>query len=188
MDLFWPPSGRALRLRRLPGELQYAGQDFERERASMSEAPVFSRRLLLGWIAGAVVIFAASLFLMGQKEESGPDSSGASTYSRSAIGHAGIAEILQRLDIPVVKSTSNSLERLSSSGGVLVIAEPRANLQSEESIRTLLKADRILFVLPKWFGFPSDQRPGWVREVRERPMVEAHWALSLVAPRADVVR
>jgi len=153
----------------------------------MSDAPIFSRRLLIGWIAGAVVIFAISLFLIGQKEEAGPDSVGASTYSRSAIGHAGIAEILQRLNIPVIKSTSNSLERLSS-GGLLVIAEPRANLQSEESIRTLLKADRILLVLPKWFGFPSEQRPGWVSEVRERPIVEARWALSLVAPRAEVVR
>ena len=60
----------------------------------MSDAPIFSRKLMLGWIAGAVVIFAASVYLMGSKEYVGPDNAGASTYSRSAIGHAGIAEVL----------------------------------------------------------------------------------------------
>ena len=30
----------------------------------MNGEPVFSRRLLIGWVAGAVVIFAVSLYLM----------------------------------------------------------------------------------------------------------------------------
>jgi hypothetical protein len=115
----------------------------------MSGEPVFSRRLLIGWGAGAVVIFAVSLYLMGAGDVSAPDSVGASTFSRSAIGHAGIAEVLQRLGIPVVKSRYNSLEKLAP-GSVLVIAEPRPARQSEEEIRTLLKADTILLVLPKW--------------------------------------
>ena len=34
----------------------------------MSDEPVFSRRLLIGWIAGAVVVFAVSLYLMGAGE------------------------------------------------------------------------------------------------------------------------
>jgi hypothetical protein len=153
----------------------------------MSDQPIFSRKVLIGWIVAAVVIFAASLYLMGATEHTGPDSTGASTYSRSAIGHAGIAEVLQRLDIPVVKSSSNSLERLSS-GGVLVIAEPQRVRQSEEATRTLLRATTVLLVLPKWFGVPSDQRPGWVRHVGERPLNDARWVLNLVAPRAEVVR
>ena len=60
----------------------------------MNGEPVFSRRLLIGWIAGATVVFAISLYLMGAGEVTGPDSTGASTFSRSAIGHAGIAEVL----------------------------------------------------------------------------------------------
>ena len=105
----------------------------------MSAEPVFSRRLLIGWIAGAVAVFALSLYLMGAGEMSGIDSTGPGTFSRSAIGHAGIAEVLQRLGFPVVKSQYNSLEKLSP-GSVLVIAEPRPGRQSEEAIRTLLKA------------------------------------------------
>ena len=154
----------------------------------MNGEPVFSRRLFMGWIAGAVVLFALSLFLMGSSgEQTGVDSTGASTFSRSAIGHAGIAEVLTRLGIPVVKSRYNSLEKLSD-GSVLVIAEPRTARQSEEEIRTLLKADNILLVLPKWIGLPSKQTDGWLRHVVERLSGEPQWALRLVAPRADVVR
>jgi len=154
----------------------------------MNGEPVFSRRLFMGWIAGAVVLFAVSLFLMGGGGElSGPDSTGASTFSRSAIGHAGIAEVLNRLGISVVKSRYNSLEKLSD-GSVLVIAEPQPARQSEEEIRNLLKADTILLVLPKWAGLPSQRTDGWLRDVRERFTGDAQWALRLVAPRGEVVR
>jgi hypothetical protein len=153
----------------------------------MSGEPVFSPRLLIGWIAGAVVIFAISLYLMGGGELAGPDTTGASTFSRSAIGHAGIAEVLSRLGIPVVKSRYNSLGKLSP-GGVLVIAEPRVARQSEQEMRSLLKASTILLVLPKWTGVPSEQTHGWLRQVEERLSAEPQWALRLVAPRAEVVR
>ncbi len=153
----------------------------------MSDAPTFSRKLLLGWIAGAVVIFAASMYLMGAKEHEGPDNTGASTFSRSAIGHAGLFDVLQRLDIPAIKSTSNSLDRLER-GGVLVLAEPRASVGADDAMGRLLKAERILLVLPKWAGLRSEQHPGWLREVRQRTVAAALSAVMLVAPRADVVR
>jgi hypothetical protein len=153
----------------------------------MTEEPVFSSRLLAGWIAVAVVIFAISLYFMGAGERGGPDSVGPSTFSRSAIGHAGIAEVLQRLGIPVEKSQYASLDK-ASPGSVLVIAEPRPSGQSEEAIRTLLKASTILLVLPKWTGQPSEQNVGWLREVGERSPADARWALNLVAPRGEVVR
>jgi hypothetical protein len=153
----------------------------------MNGEPVFPRRLLIGWIAGAVVVFAISLYFMGGGELSGPDSVGPSTFSRSAIGHAGIAEVLQQLSIPVVKSRSSSLEKLSP-GSVLVIAEPRPSGQAEDAIRALLNASTILLVLPKWTGEPSDQKAGWLREVAERSPYDAQWALNLVAPRGNVER
>jgi hypothetical protein len=153
----------------------------------MNGEPVFSRRLLIGWIVGAVVVFAISLYFMGGGELGGPDSVGPSTFSRSAIGHAGIADVLAQLAIPVVKSRSSSLDKLGS-GSVLVIAEPRRNGQSEDAIRTLLKASTILLVLPKWTGQASEQKSGWLREVEERPLLDAQWALNLIAPRGEVVR
>jgi hypothetical protein len=153
----------------------------------MSGEPIFSRRLMLGWIVGAVVVFAISLYFMGGGELGGPDSVGPSTFSRSAIGHAGVAEVLTQLGIPVVKSRSSSLEKLGA-GSVLVIAEPRRTGASEDAVRTLLKARTILMVLPKWTGLPSEQKSGWLREVTEGPTLDAQWALALVAPRGEVVR
>ena len=149
-------------------------------------APIFSRKLMLGWIAGAVVIFAASLYLMGSKEYEGPESAGASTFSRSAIGHAGIFDVLQRLDIPVIKSLSNSMEKVGA-GDVLVLAEPRASFRQDDLI-SKLKAERVLLVLPKWVGLPSDRHPGWVREVRGRGTTDPSSVVSLVASRMEVVR
>jgi hypothetical protein len=148
---------------------------------------VFSRRLLIGWSAGAIAVFALSLFFLGGVEVSGPDPTGPSTYSRSAIGHAGIAELLQRLDLPVVKSAHNSLEKLSP-GSVLVIAEPRPGGESEQSVRALLSAETVLLVLPKWTGQPSQQRTGWIRNAQQRFVGDAEWAATLVAPRAQLVR
>jgi hypothetical protein len=134
-----------------------------------------------------VVIFAASLYLMGAKGQEGPDSTGPSTFSRSAIGHAGIFDVLQRLDIPVIKSSSNSLGRLGR-GGVLVLAEPDASLRKDDAIGQLLKTEKVLFVLPKWMGLPSQQNPGWLQAVRQRSIADPQWAVRLVAPRVDVVR
>jgi hypothetical protein len=149
-------------------------------------APIFSRKLMLGWIAGAVVIFAVSLYLMGSKDHEGPEAAGASTYSRSAIGHAGIFDVLQRLDIPVIKSLSNSMEKVGA-GGVLVLAEPRASFRQDDLI-SKLKAERVLLVLPKWVGLPSDRHPGWVREVRARGTSDPSSVVDLVASRMEVVR
>ncbi len=64
----------------------------------MSGQSVFSPRLLIGWIAAAIAIFAVSLYFMthGESKKIGSDTIGPSTFSRSAIGYAGIAETLQR--------------------------------------------------------------------------------------------
>jgi hypothetical protein len=137
----------------------------------MSDAPIFSRRLLMAWIAGAIVVFAISMFFLGAGEVANPESIGASTFSRSAIGHAGIAEVLQQLGIPTVKSRYNSLDRLGP-GGVLVLAEPRRT-QSDAEIGKLLTAPTTLLVLPKWTGQPSEQTEGWLREAKERPLDDA---------------
>jgi hypothetical protein len=152
----------------------------------MSE-PTFPGRLLIGWIAGAVLVFAISLYFMGRGEPGGDDSAGPSTFSRSAIGYEGIAEVLRQLAVPVVKSRSSSLEKLSP-GSVLVIAEPQHTPQTEETIRALLKAPAILLVLPKWIGVPSEQKPGWLQRAAPAPLGDARWTLNLVAPRGEVLR
>jgi hypothetical protein len=153
----------------------------------MSDQPVFSLRALIGWVAAAVIIFAISLYFMGGGQLTDPEGYDTNTYSRSAVGHAGIAAVLQRQNIPVVKSQSNSLDKLTR-GSLLVIAEPTPARQSEEIIRTLLKADTILIVLPKWIGNRDPKKPEWLREVRQRNISDSEWTLRLVVPRGEVIR
>ncbi len=153
----------------------------------MSGEPVFSRRLLIGWIAGAVAVFTATLYFMGGNESGGVDLSGPNTYSPSAVGHEGLADVLEQLAIPVVKSRSGSLDKLST-GSVLVIAEPKRGAESEAEIRALLKARTVLLVLPKWNGLPSLRKPGWIDAVELASLPTPQWALGLVAPRGEVSR
>ncbi len=150
----------------------------------MTGGSILSQRLLIGWIVAAVLTFVLSLYFMGNSEQS-TDTIGASTYSRSAIGYAGIADVLQRLDMPVVKSRYDSLGKFTP-GSVLVIAEPLPGAKTEETMRTLLKADTVLLILPKWIGQPSSSTPGWIGEATpvDRPIAE--WSLHLVAPKADL--
>lgn len=153
----------------------------------MTQNSFFSPRLLLGWIVAAIITFAVSLYLMGSSGDLGADTTGPSSFSRSAIGYAGLAAVLQQLGIDVVKSREDSLDKLTSDG-VLVIAEPRPSVKTERIVRTLLSADAILLVLPKWTGLPSRQKPEWLGAAQLLPSAEAAWALHLVAPQADVAQ
>ncbi|MGA8616117.1 MAG: DUF4350 domain-containing protein [Xanthobacteraceae bacterium] len=152
----------------------------------MKSDSIFSPRLLAVWIVGAMLVFAITLYFMGS-EDQGTNTVGPSTFSRSAIGYAGIAEVLQQLDITVKKSRYDSLSKVTT-GSVLVIAEPLPGANTEATIRTLLKADSILLVLPKWTGSPSAQKAAWLGEAALLPMAEVDWVLNLVAPQADALQ
>jgi hypothetical protein len=145
---------------------------------------ILSQRLLIAWITAAVLTFLLSLYFMGSNVQ-GNDTVGASAFSHSAIGYAGIADLLQKLDLPVVKSRSDSLGSVTP-GGVLVIAEPLPGAKNEEIMRTLLKADTILLILPKWIGQQSESKPAWISEATRLDTDVSAWALHLVAPKADV--
>jgi hypothetical protein len=152
----------------------------------MNSDSIFSPRLLTVWIVGAVLVFAVTLYFMGGNDQ-GNNTVGPSTYSRSAIGYAGIADVLQQLGITVIKSRYDSLGKVTS-GSVLVIAEPLPGVKTEAAVRTLLKADSILLVLPKWTGEPSTRKPAWLGDATQLPLSDVDWALHLVAPQADAVQ
>ncbi len=132
----------------------------------MSERPVFSPKLLAAFAAVAIGAFALSLYFLSS-EKRGINDLGPTTYSRSAIGYAGLAELLRKLGIPFIKSESNSVKK--AKGGLLIVAEPRLLSKSDDTFRSLLAADRVLVVLPKWSGTRSRNRPSWVEKVTELP-------------------
>jgi len=113
----------------------------------MTDAPIFSRKLLLAVIAFAVVAFLLSLYLMG-REDYGADRNGPSSHSVSALGYAGIAEVLGQLGVPVIKSQRNPA--IQAESGVLIVAEPQLNLLPQAGVPVLPDADKTLLILPKW--------------------------------------
>lgn len=156
----------------------------------MNGTALFSRRLLIAWIGAALLIFATALYFMGGGggQKAGSDAVGPSTFSRSAIGYAGFAEILSRLGIPVVKSQYDALAKLTP-GGVLVIAEPPPRiLFSTETKDMLAKARAALLILPKWQGQESTTHAGWVTDASLVPEAAAASVLGLVASDAEVFR
>ncbi len=154
----------------------------------MSGVPIFSRRMLIGWIAAAAVTFAVALFFMtgGDSGKVDPSAVGPTTFSRSAIGYAGLVDILQRLDIPTVKSRFDALTKLSP-GSVLVIAEPLPNLQLD-AVRTVDAAPTALLILPKWAGTPSREHRGWIGTADLFPDTIPGWALTIEAGGGEIVR
>lgn len=125
----------------------------------------FSRTTL--WIVigvAAVSLVAAGVLTIIGDDLRDDTSAGADTSSRSAIGHRGLVELLERLDVPVVRSRNASAEKARR--GLLVVAEPQVtDAASRERLRAMVRdSARTLVVLPKWYG---RARPGeaWVDEV-----------------------
>jgi hypothetical protein len=127
----------------------------------MTSEGVFSGRLLGIWISVSVILLALSLYFMIRPQTTGPgiDDIGPGTFSRSALGHAGLAQMLERLGIRVVKSRYDSLRKLGDED-LLVIAEPEALGE----VQRLIDVDRVLLVLPKREGIPSRAHPGWIAD------------------------
>src|SRR5258705_6135979 len=118
----------------------------------MTTPPLFSPRVLTALAATIAVAFFGSLLLTGYggEAETG-DTVAANSYSRSAIGHAGLFEVLRNTGVRVVRSQNDTLAKLGSDG-VLVLAEPASSLAGDLHRPKLSITTAILLVLPKWRG------------------------------------
>lgn len=138
----------------------------------MSAPTVFSPKVMLGWIAAVAAAFALSIYLLAfgggdtQRNAVGP-----SAYSRSAIGYTGLAELLRRVGIPVVKARSGDV--VSTSRKLLILAEPPLLTAQEQGRYAFGDADRVLVILPKWRGYRSSSHSGWISEVTLLPIAFA---------------
>jgi hypothetical protein len=146
----------------------------------MSETQLFSPRVLLIWISALAAIFGLSLYLIAYGDGA-PEAQavGPSAFSRSAIGYAGLAELLRRANIPVVKKRIGSVSEDAKSS-LLIIAEPQASAQSEANGFALGRSASVLVILPKWTGVRDDRHRGWVKDVEAASEGEANWALSIL--------
>ncbi|MGP0088585.1 MAG: DUF4350 domain-containing protein [Xanthobacteraceae bacterium] len=153
----------------------------------MKDLGVFSPKTLAAWLAVAFVLFAGAVYFgVFGADNSNADTTGPSSFSRSAIGYAGFADIIRRLGVRVVKSRYASLSKVSPDG-VLIVAEPPPSLGSPQW-RSLITARRVLLVLPKWSGKPSESKPGWIEDAVTRPETTAQAVLQTAVANATIVR
>jgi hypothetical protein len=150
----------------------------------------FSRSTL--WVVTAVaaisLVVAVALTVLG----GGPStqrSAGADAYSRSAIGHRALVELLERLDVPVVVSRNSSADKAKH--GLLIIAEPHVDADDAAGLRlrkSLAGASRVLIVLPRWYGFARPGAP-WIDRAVQLPTDDVAAVLrALGSDPADVTR
>jgi hypothetical protein len=153
----------------------------------MATEEVFSRRVLFRWSLAAIAAFGAALYLAAHGDSEGSSSIGPIVESRSAFGFAGIADILEQLETPVVHTRYRSRDKLGS-GGVLVIAEPRIDPRRLTMANKILSAKAILLILPKWIGEESESHAGWVGKAELSPGLAVQAVLDLVDPEAEFQR
>ncbi len=127
--------------------------------AAPSAPATFSPRVVLALIAVGVVAFAGFLVLTAYAPDlrSGEGDGGANALSRSAVGYAALAELLEADGVPTVVSRS---ERPPGSGLWVLTLEPTS------APGELLDAQPVAFtlvVMPKWTTQPDPSRSGWVR-------------------------
>jgi hypothetical protein len=145
---------------------------------------------------GAVVFLATAISIYAALAVQTRESAGASTYSRSAIGHAGLLALLRQQGIHAEASQGASRQKLCANThkldcGLLILAEPDFEVSKEE-LKRLLYAPRVLLILPKWTGRPDSD--GWISLAVLQPEAVARVALdaafrdedaAIVRPKTD---
>lgn len=152
-------------------EAAAAGQGAEEAAARGDDGPL-SRNTLAVVIGVAAVSLIVAVVLtvlgddLGDKRSAGVDG-----YSVSAIGHNGLVRLLEKLDVPVVVSRSNSGEKAQH--GLLIVAEPAVSddASRDRLARLVESAPRTLVVLPKWYG-STERGKTWIADASLLPVEE----------------
>lgn len=149
----------------------------------------FSPKAVILLVSAAIALFAASVLLHAY--DNSPRSRGnraqPGSFSVSAIGHAGFYDTLRRLKRPALRSVGNTLA-MTGVHGTLIVAEPNLEHVDSEDGRRLMRAPRLLLVLPKWRGKADKGKPSWVEKVAPASLGWARSTLHLVTTRASVFR
>lgn len=151
----------------------------------MNSNPIFSHKLLLAFIGLAIGAFGLSLYLMGKEDPPGTRH-GANSFSGSAIGYAGIAEVLQKVGVQVVKSRRNPVEQ--AEGGVLIVAEPQMELLPRLLTPVLPEAETMLLILPKWGGESKGEKRNWISRAFPITLFQIQRVLRLAAENGEIER
>lgn len=139
---------------------------------------------IIGLLGGAALLW----FFLQTGQQTKISSTGPGAKSRSAIGYAGIVDVLRQLGVPVEASTEST--GIASGGGLVVIGEPNddAIYADEGPLKQLLLAPKLLIVLPKWSGSTWTAWDSWIDTAYSRSFYDADKLLKRVSDTGDVRR
>lgn len=123
----------------------------------------FNPKVAIGLIFAAVVAFAALLLLLAYAEDPAPPGSeGRAAPSRSAVGYAGLVQLMGRFGpVNLVRGGDGV-----GSDGLLVVAVTGRG--GPDAIAQLLRqrgGRPTLLILPKWYTQADPDHRGWVRAI-----------------------
>ena len=154
-------------------------------------APLFSRRVIILFVAAMTAMFALSLIIAANEDSPQMgNGAGPGVYSTSAVGYAGFYNLLKSLDVKTSASARNPLAGVGRRG-TLIFAEPMIEMimsgESDSSMK-LTEARRLLLVLPKWNWTRNEKKPEWVSKMTPARQADAEFVLALAAFGSSVSR
>jgi hypothetical protein len=152
-----------------------------------TSAGPFQLLTLIVLIVVGLGAFLAGTYLQVFDDGSGePWTTGANSFSRSAIGHRAFVETLRKLGIPVEISRFRTLDKVGNHD-LLLLIEPDAKA-GEEVLSGLGDVPHALLVLPKWEGRTDFNKPTWIDRMDLLPPADVDRVLRAVLPGAGIER
>ena len=146
----------------------------------------FSLQIMLGLVVVGVVSFAAFIVLSAFADDlRNPNENGEHAQSKSAVGFAGIVQLLQQ-EGRTVRMSRGPISQGGDDNELAIMTPPLDGEVSWERIYDT--PGDVLIVLPKWRVFPDLTNPQWVRldEIAAASRVER--TLLQIDETAKVVR
>lgn len=122
-----------------------------------ADAP-FSTRAVAGMLGVGLTCFVGFMVLLAFARGPGEQDGGAHALSRSAVGFAGIVQLLRDTGTDVKISRDPAL----GTGAALLVLTPGPGTRGPATLPGTA-ADALLLVLPKWRTSPDPDRRGWVQ-------------------------
>lgn len=143
----------------------------------MSHEGGFSRTAI-GWIVGlSVASFALALLLTAFGEDLwGKPSPHSNSFSRSALGHRAVVELLQSLGVGVMSRRTPGTGAPGTARPILAVEpDPEVLASTPERLDELRKEAiarmaPLVVVLPKWKGLQHKTNPGWIEGAEILPV------------------
>jgi hypothetical protein len=141
----------------VPGALCRAGPGWK-AMSSDNDIQPFSATVTVALMAVGVLCFVGFVVLFAFAQGPNVQDGGTHAASRSAVGFAGLVELLQATGTPTL--ASRSLER-AAAGGLLVLTPPPGKAPPPNLVNAARGS--VLLILPKWRAAPLGSHPGWVQ-------------------------